>query len=67
MDWYGHEEYGTSPTLTWNLNGEPGGEVTNHDNVTFLRIFCAHLVSWHKPEVALAMLNRWTSGHYAIV
>ncbi|KAF7998771.1 hypothetical protein HF325_006836 [Metschnikowia pulcherrima] len=63
LSWTGHEMFLQQPTRNWTVNGTTAGEVKNHKNFTFLRVFGAgHMVPFDQPENALNMVNRWTAG-----
>lgn len=65
LEWSGKEKFAAKPLKPWTLGKKQVGEVKNHKNFTFLRVYGGgHMVPYDQPESALDMVNRWIGGDY---
>lgn len=66
LPWSGHKKFADAPLRKWKVGKKVAGEVKNHENFTFLRIYDGgHMVPFDQPENSLDMVNRWIAGDYA--
>lgn len=63
LEWSGHDDFAKQPIKDWTVAKKAAGQVKNHKNLTFLRVFGAgHMVPYDQPENSLDMVNRWING-----
>ncbi|MQL90339.1 hypothetical protein Taro_022916 [Colocasia esculenta] len=63
MEWSGQQEFVSSPTKPFVVDGAEAGLLTTHGPLSFLKVHDAgHLVPMDQPKAALEMLRRWTQG-----
>lgn len=63
LEWPGKSGFNSAQFKPFSAGGSQHGEVRNHENFTFLRIFDAgHMVPHDQPVATLNMINRWMSG-----
>lgn len=68
LPWSGGEDFASAKLKSWTVDGKKAGEVKNHKNFSFLRVYGAgHMVPYDQPENGLDFFNSWISGNYAIV
>lgn len=57
--WIGEKEFNEASYETWNVDHDAAGEMRQHGNLHFLRVFDAgHMVPMDQPKNALAMIQR---------
>jgi len=63
--WSGKEDFNTAEYETWMVDEEKAGEMRQHGNLHFLRVYDAgHMVPMDQPEHALAMLTRFVNNDW---
>jgi cathepsin A (carboxypeptidase C) len=60
LEWSGKDEFNAAEDNAWMVNGEKHGELRNHENFSFLRVYEAgHMVPMDQPVAALEMLKEF--------
>ena len=63
VQWTGQAEFNAAPYTEWLVNGKPAGQLRQHKNFRFLRVYNAgHMVPMDQPVNALAMLQTFMMG-----
>ncbi len=63
LAWEHGREFNSTKPVGWSPAGKEVGTVQSSHNLTFLRVYEAgHMVPRDQPEVALTMLDAFTSG-----
>ncbi|KAI4304701.1 hypothetical protein MLD38_040175 [Melastoma candidum] len=67
LDWSGGEEFKSSATAQFTVDGKDAGVFKNHGPLSFLKVYDAgHMVPMDQPKASLEMLTRWmTKGTLA--
>ena len=65
--WGEQETFAAQEYESWTVNGTPAGEMRQHGNLHFLRVYEAgHMVPMDQPENALAMLTRFIQNDWTL-
>ncbi|KAJ2162684.1 hypothetical protein GGF46_000409 [Coemansia sp. RSA 552] len=60
LEWPGKEPFNSAHDKPWYAGAVQAGEVREHGNFTFVRVFEAgHMVPYDQPVASLDMINRW--------
>jgi len=65
--WGDQETFAAQEYESWSVNGTAAGEMRQHGNLHFLRVYEAgHMVPMDQPENALAMLTRFIQNDWTL-
>ena len=65
--WQFKKEFNHQDYQTWNVDGQPAGNMKQYDNFHFLRVFDAgHMVPMNQPVNALAMLEHFIANDWQL-
>ena len=65
--WGSKDEFNAAEYEKWNVNGTAAGEMRQHGNLHFLRVYEAgHMVPMDQPENALEMVKRFIANDWTL-
>jgi len=63
LQWSGQDAFSQAPDNDYKLNGQVAGRIRSAKGFHFMQVYNAgHLMPMDKPDVALDMVNRFTTG-----
>lgn len=63
VKWSGQSDFNNATFKEWTVNGKAAGQLKEHDNFRFLRVYNAgHMVPMNQPVNAVAMLQQLITG-----